>query len=178
MSRGAKPGDDPRETVARRLGIGPASEALRRFDWLGLFDEDPLPAGVTTPLDALVARMEERLRYRPGERDMVVLHDELLVAPGEEKPVCRVALTLLATGEVGAESAMARTVGLPAAIATRLILEGAVEEPGVRIPTTPDLYGPILDELAERGLRVIESREASSSIVPGGDAPVSAGDPA
>jgi len=175
---GGRPGEDPREAVARKLGIGLASEPMRRFEWLGLFAEEPLPAGVSTPLDALVARMEERLRYRPGERDMVVLHDEFLVAANGDDRLSRVTLTLLAFGEVGGDSAMARTVGLPAAIATRLILEGKVTEPGVRLPTTPDLYGPILEELAEHGIRVIESREGGSSIVREGSAPVSAGDPA
>ncbi len=175
---GGRRGEDPREAVARKLGIGLASEPMRRFDWLGLFAEEPLPPGARTPLDALVARMEERLRYRPGERDMVVLHDEfLVVADGETRP-SRVTVTLLAFGEARGDSAMARTVGLPAAIATRLILEGKVADPGVRLPTTPDLYEPILAELAEHGIRLIESREGPSSIVRGGGAPVSTGDPA
>jgi len=42
---------------------------------------------------------------------------------------------------------MARTVSLPAAIATRLILQGKITVTGVHAPVLPDIYNPVLDEL-------------------------------
>jgi saccharopine dehydrogenase-like NADP-dependent oxidoreductase len=42
---------------------------------------------------------------------------------------------------------MSRTVGFPAAIGTRLILEGKLASPGVHVPTTQEIYNPVLDEL-------------------------------
>jgi len=42
---------------------------------------------------------------------------------------------------------MSRTVSLPVAIATRLVLEGKYTKPGLSIPSIPELYVPILNEL-------------------------------
>jgi saccharopine dehydrogenase-like NADP-dependent oxidoreductase len=44
---------------------------------------------------------------------------------------------------------MAITVGTPLAIATKFVATGEFNKAGIHIPVTPDLYNPILDELAE-----------------------------
>lgn len=45
-------------------------------------------------------------------------------------------------------TAMAKTVGLPLAIATRMVANEQIKDKvGVHIPTQPDLYEPILREL-------------------------------
>jgi saccharopine dehydrogenase-like NADP-dependent oxidoreductase len=54
---------------------------------------------------------------------------------------------------------MARTVGLPAAISTKLILEGKIEKTGVHIPVTPEIYIPILQELKELDIVFKEKKE-------------------
>jgi alpha-aminoadipic semialdehyde synthase len=54
------------------------------------------------------------------------------------------------------DSAMAKTVGLPVAMAARLILDGQVKQNGVVVPTTPDYYEPILATLAQKGIHCIE----------------------
>ena len=51
---------------------------------------------------------------------------------------------------------MAKTVGLPVAIATKLILNGEITSVGVKIPTTKDIYIPVLKELAENGINFVE----------------------
>ena len=55
---------------------------------------------------------------------------------------------------------MSRTVGLPAAIGARLILEGRIGLKGVQVPVVPEIYGPILDELEPLGVRFLEKRQA------------------
>lgn len=146
--------------VAGELGLAPDHPVLDRLAWLGLFGDEPLPTDATTPLDALARRMAERMSYRPGERDLIVLIHRFTVADAEGGNGGRRRLEsrLLTTGEAGDDSAMARTVGLPAAIACRRILEGRVALRGVTIPTAPELVDPLLAALAERGL-AIEHRE-------------------
>ncbi len=51
---------------------------------------------------------------------------------------------------------MARTVSLPVAIATRMILEDKITTRGVLIPIDPAVYNPILDELAVLGIECVE----------------------
>ena len=59
-------------------------------------------------------------------------------------------------GEDARNTAMAKTVGLPVAIATKLILNGAMQSTGVKIPTTKDIYIPVLKELEENGINFVE----------------------
>ena len=51
---------------------------------------------------------------------------------------------------------MAKTVGLPVAIAAKLILNGQIQSKGVRIPTSKDVYIPVLKELSENGINFID----------------------
>jgi hypothetical protein len=51
---------------------------------------------------------------------------------------------------------MSRTVSLPAAIATALILEEKIKMTGVQIPVNPDIYNPVLDELSRLNIDCIE----------------------
>jgi saccharopine dehydrogenase-like NADP-dependent oxidoreductase len=53
-------------------------------------------------------------------------------------------------------TAMAKTVGLPVAIASLLILNGKVLTHGVQIPITRDVYEPVLKELARHGVNFHE----------------------
>ena len=54
---------------------------------------------------------------------------------------------------------MARTVSLPAAIGTRLILTGAIRDTGMHAPVKPSIYNPVLDELATMNIRCVEKTE-------------------
>ncbi len=50
-------------------------------------------------------------------------------------------------------------MSIPAAIAVKLILQGKIDFTGVHIPTIPDIYNPILDELVEHNIMFEERRE-------------------
>jgi len=59
-------------------------------------------------------------------------------------------------GIKGGDSSMSRTVSLPVAIACHLILQGKFTRPGLQIPTIPELYNPILDELEAMGIKFVD----------------------
>lgn len=149
---------DVRGAVAGRLGLEPGSEVISRMDWLGLFDERALPVESGSPLDNLATLMIEKLRYAAGERDMIVLRHEFLVQ-GESGRNERIVSTLIDYGVPGGDSSMSRTVGLPAAIASRLVLEGKIRMTGVQVPVHAEIYGPILEELGALGVRFVEKRQ-------------------
>jgi saccharopine dehydrogenase (NADP+, L-glutamate forming) len=147
------------ERVAARLGIPEQDAVMARLKWAGLFSGRPLGSTQLAPIDALCARLAESMAYAPGERDMIVLRHEFGVIDAEGRPGTRVS-TLVAFGEPGGESAMARTVSLPAAVAARLILDGRIASAGVRIPVDPEIYEPVLRALEPMGIVFRETRTA------------------
>jgi saccharopine dehydrogenase (NADP+, L-glutamate forming) len=150
--------EDIKQYISERLGIPAGLAILRRLEWLGLFSDEPLPLQKGSALDVIGARMTKELAYAPGERDMIVLQHEFTASyPGAGKE--RTISTLIDFGIPGGDSSMARTVGLPAAIGTKLILEGKIRETGVHIPVSPEIYQPILAELKTLKIAFKEKKE-------------------
>lgn len=141
--------------IARFLELPEDHPVLDRLAWLGLFSQQPLPDEAATPLDALAHLLQDKLRYQEGEQDVVVLEHRFVAREesGRERPITS---RLVAYGTAGDDSAMARTVGLPAALATGLILDGRIDLTGVQIPVAESIARPILAELAKRGIEVVE----------------------
>jgi saccharopine dehydrogenase-like NADP-dependent oxidoreductase len=155
---GAAAGADVRAAATAKLGQADGCLPAANLAWLGLGDETPLPAGPRSPLDVLGDAMLEKLCYRPGERDMVVMFHEFLwkTAAGAGR---RTTSRLVACGERNGDSAMARTVSLPAAVAARLVLEGSISVRGVLRPVVPEIYDPVLHELESLGIECLEETE-------------------
>ena len=153
----AGPGSDVKAAVAARLGLRAGSAVAARLEWLGLYDGTHLPSPRASALENLTALMMGRLGYAPGERDMVVLQHEFLAQAGGRTE--RIVSTLVDYGVPGGDSSMSRTVGLPAAIGARLVLEGRIALKGVQVPVVPEIYGPILAELEPLGVRFAEKRQ-------------------
>jgi len=160
MNAFAVPGTGPViDRVAARVGVAVEGDVMRRLAWAGLFSSEPLGATTLAPIDALCARLAETMAYADGERDMVVLRHEFGYVDAAGRPGSCTS-TLVAFGERGGDSAMARTVSLPAAVAARLILEGRIREVGVRIPVEPEIFDPVLAALEPRGIVFREDRTA------------------
>ncbi len=141
---------DPAPRVAELLGVAPDGPVMRNLRYLGLFDTSPLGCRGRTPAEMLIHLLGTRLALPAGGRDMVILRHEidLLSSAGERE---RVVSTMVAEGD-GGFTAMSRTVGLPTALAVRLLLEGELTLTGSLIPTHPAVYGPVLGALAREGL--------------------------
>jgi saccharopine dehydrogenase-like NADP-dependent oxidoreductase len=144
---------DLRQDTAARCGIAVDSDPMKRFEWLGLFSDDPLPEAPTI-LDALTALMLEKMPYAEGERDMIVLHHEFVGTFPDKREL--ITSTMIDHGIPGGYSSMARTVSLPCAIGVNMILSGTFTRPGLHIPVMPELYNPILDELETMNIKFVE----------------------
>ena len=72
---------------------------------------------------------------------------------GEKK---QIESNMVVVGEDQTYTAMAKTVGLPVAIATLGILNGKINTPGVQIPIEAEVYDPILEELEAYGIKFNE----------------------
>lgn len=148
---------DIKTDTAAKLGISEGDEIIGRLEWLGLFSDEPVPVNKGNSLEVLAALMNAKMPYRPGERDMIVLTHEFIAKYANGKK--RITSTLIDYGTPHGDSAMARTVSLPAAIGARMILEGKITRPGVSIPVKADIYEPVLAELEELGIKFSGNEE-------------------
>lgn len=146
--------------VAAHLDVARDSAVIKNLDWLGLFGDRPIeaPGGKISPLDLLTQVMLERMQYAEGERDLLILvHHFDASYPGGKKE--KISSTLIAFGEPNGDTAMARTVSLPAAIGVDLILSSRVTATGIQTPVTPMWYESILAGLKELGIECVERVE-------------------
>ena len=150
--------EDIKKALGAHLSIEEDSDITQRLEWLGLLSDEAITVSKGSALDILGARMLEKLQYEEGERDMIILQHQFIASYPDDKKE-KITSTLIDFGIPGGDSSMARTVGLPAAIATRLILEGKIEMTGVHIPVIPKIYTPILQELKGMDITFKEKRE-------------------
>lgn len=150
--------------TAELLGIPPDGAVMRNLGHLGLFEEGPLGCPGETPAAMLIHLLATRLPLPPDGRDVVILRHELEVedtgsgaGPGGERGAERIVATMVTEGDADG-TAMARTVGLPTALATRLLLDGELSLTGSLIPTHSSVYRPVLAALEEEGIRFVETR--------------------
>eukprot|EP01018_Ginkgo_biloba_P028011 Gb_24725 [translate_table: standard] len=139
-----------------------ANKAASCIRFLGLDDDNKIPESCTSAFDVICLRMEERLVYSPIEQDMVLLHHELEVRYTDKRPSERHTTTLLEFGKIAKEksrSAMALTVGIPAAIGAQLLLQNKIKSKGVLRPLEPEIYFPALEILAATGVQMHEQVE-------------------
>ncbi len=148
---------DVEGALAAKAKIPADSDPIKKLTWLGMFERAALPEETISPLDALVARMVEKLQYKPGERDMIALQHEFVAEYPGRREYMRSALVDF--GVPNGETSMSRTVALPAAIGVLRILDGTINTPGVIVPVSPAVCDPILDELATLGIRFREERK-------------------
>ena len=145
------------QALADFLGVDIDSPVITRLEWAGFLSDRALPATAGSPLDLFVSRLAALMHYQPGERDMAMLQYQFDARfPDEHREEIRGGIVLC--GDAWGDTAMSRLVSLPAAIAARLILEGKIRAEGAVLPTSPEIYRPVLDELEELGITVTERR--------------------
>ncbi|KAJ3014640.1 UNVERIFIED_CONTAM: hypothetical protein HDU68_000188 [Siphonaria sp. JEL0065] len=150
-----------RNHVANKLKPHPADASGRldrvmaSLNWLGMLSKTHQVQPTSSILDSFCALLQKKLVYSEGERDLVVMHHVFGVewANGTENEITS---TLIAYGDPQGYSAMAKTVGLPAAMATEMILEGSMRHMGVIAPVYKDIYEPMLDKLEREGIKFVE----------------------
>ena len=148
---GSDENKDVKQSVAEKLNLKVSSDIIKQLEWLGLFSNQAIPISKGTNADVLLGLMKEKMAYEDHEKDMIIIYNEA-IAEFDNRRERRTA-TMKVEGRPFGHSAMSRAVSLPAAIASRLILEGTIRSKGVLKPTTKEIYKPVLAELAENGYR-------------------------
>uniref|UniRef100_A0A8D1LBA3 Alpha-aminoadipic semialdehyde synthase, mitochondrial n=1 Tax=Sus scrofa TaxID=9823 RepID=A0A8D1LBA3_PIG len=137
-----------KEAVFKKLGGDSAQ--LEAAEWLGLLGDEQVPRAESL-VDALSKHLAAKLSYGPGEKDMIVMRDNF----GIRHPSGHLenkTIDLVVYGDVNGFSAMAKTVGLPTAMAAKMLLDGEIQAKGLMGPFSKEIYGPILERIKAEGI--------------------------
>ncbi|MBL1279890.1 MAG: saccharopine dehydrogenase NADP-binding domain-containing protein [Fluviicola sp.] len=126
--------------------------------WLGIFEDESFELdGDVTPAQYLQKIIEEKWVLDPEDKDMLVMwHKFNYLLNGKEHEITSHMINI---GEDQVYTSMSNTVGLPAAICGKMILNDVIKAKGVTLPTNENIYLPILKELDEYGISFIEKEE-------------------
>lgn len=107
-----------------------------------------------TPAQILQKILMESWTLEKEDKDMIVMYHKFGYELNGEKK--QIESNMVVIGDDQTYTAMAKTVGLPVAIATLKILNGEIKTPGVQLPISKEVYEPILKELQSHGINFIE----------------------
>jgi saccharopine dehydrogenase-like NADP-dependent oxidoreductase len=94
--------------------------------------------------------LNDSWKLQQTDKDMIVMYHKFgYELNGEQKQIDS---KMVCIGDDQTYTAMAKTVGLPVAIATLQILNGKIKTPGVQLPINKEVYEPILKELEDFGV--------------------------
>lgn len=109
-----------------------------------------------TPAQALEKILAESWALMPEDKDMLVMYHKFgYILDGHQR---QIDASMVVIGEDQTHTAMAKTVGLPVAIAALQILKGNIKNSGVQLPISPEVYEPILAELEQHGIKFVEKQ--------------------
>ena len=109
-----------------------------------------------TPAQGLQKILMDSWTLAPDDKDMIVMYHKFGYELEGEKH--QIDSKMVAIGDDQDFTAMAKTVGLPVAIAALRILNKEIKTPGVQLPLHKEVYAPILKELQEFGIHFTETK--------------------
>ncbi|XP_045768568.1 alpha-aminoadipic semialdehyde synthase, mitochondrial [Maniola jurtina] len=142
------------ENLKTRLAERIGTTGAQAIESLGFLSEEPI-VKCGSPLDTISHYLTKRLRFEKDETDFVVLRHEIGVTWSDGKKERR-EVTMALRGDPASHSAMARTVGLPTAIAAKMVLDGEIQQRGVVLPFAPVVYKSLLSRLRADGITAKE----------------------
>lgn len=151
---GVKSGD-LKKSISEIIGSDEDSASIKALDFLGFFSNERLEYYETTPFEITSDRMIKKMMLGENERDMVVMqHIFLAEWANGKKEVIR--SSMIDYGSPAGNTAVSKTVALPASVAVKLIMEDRISARGVVRPVLPEIYNPILEELKSLGVEMRE----------------------
>lgn len=125
-------------------------ELLDKLRWLDIFEDIPVGLKNATPARILQKILERKWTLEEKERDMIVMWHKFIYEMNGK--FTELHSSMVVEGEDSTYTAMAKTVGLPVAICTRLLLNEKITKRGVLIPIDEEVYKPVLNELETYGI--------------------------
>ena len=131
-----------------------SDDVISKVEWLGFFNQINLGIDKGTPAQILQKILESKWLLQKEDKDMIVMQHQFIYEIDGKEHELHSSFVLL--GEDQTYTGMAKTVGLPVGIATKLILNGEIKSTGVKVPVSKEIYKPVLEELEQYGIKFIE----------------------
>ncbi|NOR75049.1 MAG: saccharopine dehydrogenase [Draconibacterium sp.] len=147
----------------RAMHIDQDSDIIYKLNWLGIFDDNKIGLKRATPAQVLEHILKQKWQLQPDDKDMIVMWHKFIYLDTNLNRKVKLTSSLVVIGENSEHTAMSKTVGLPLAIAAKLVLNGNINLKGMYIPTHKNIYEPVLNELKQNGIIFSERVEENSS---------------
>jgi len=145
--------EDPVKTkLYQYMHIDQDSDVREKLEWLGIFGDTRIGLKNATPARILEHILCQKWVLEPEDKDMLVMWHKFIHRKKGATGSTLLTSSLVVTGDDPLNTAMAKTVGLPLGIATKMVLTGQIKLTGAYIPTHPEIYEPVLQELAKYGI--------------------------
>ncbi|HKR03281.1 MAG TPA: saccharopine dehydrogenase C-terminal domain-containing protein [Bacteroidia bacterium] len=154
----ANSGKTLKSKVAAFCGLEENSEVIKKVEWTGIFEDVKINLDNATPARILQDLLQRKWVLKAGDKDMIVMQHEFEFLAAQDKRK-KIISSLIVQGDDSEHTAMAKTVGLPMAIAARLILNEKIKLKGVKIPVMKEIYEPVLNELKSLGIIFSEKHD-------------------
>ncbi|MEC4113051.1 saccharopine dehydrogenase C-terminal domain-containing protein [Myroides pelagicus] len=140
------------------LHIAPHDSVWLKIQELDLFNSTKkVNIQNATPAQILEKILNEKWALEPQDKDMIIMYHRIKYTLKNKNK--QINATMACIGDNQTYTAMAKTVGLPVAIATLMILNKQINKPGVQLPITKDIYLPILEELHQNNISFTEEEQ-------------------
>lgn len=146
------PSDSVELKLYRAMHIDQDSEIIYKLKWLGIFDDTLIGLKRATPAQVLEHILKQKWQLLPDDKDLIVMWHKFIYRDSIQQKQVKLTSSLVVTGENSVHTAMSKTVGLPLAIAAKLVLTGKLNLKGMYIPTHKNIYEPVLNELEKHGI--------------------------
>jgi saccharopine dehydrogenase (NADP+, L-glutamate forming) len=133
------------------MGHDASLKDIEPIEWLGMLDgSEKIRLKLGSPAQILQDLLERKWMLKPQDLDLVLMqHLFEYILDGKRY---KITSSLVVKGIDQTYTAMANTVGLPAAIGVKLLLTDKIKSTGVIIPVSEEIYEPVLKELISHNI--------------------------
>ena len=144
------------EKLAKVLSISKGDENWEKLKEIDILSSNKkIPLKNASPAQILEYILKDSWRLEKKDKDMIVMYHEFgyETSIGEKEKIIS---TMVCKGKDDTYTAMAKTVGLPLAISSILLLNNKINLTGIHTPIDKEIYNPVLKELEANGINFEE----------------------